>query len=83
MSPFITTVILAFGVVALALALLGIGWLITGKSRIIQGACGMDPDRARDKRCGTDKISCELCKKPLEEEKDENKELHEERSSDD
>lgn len=81
MSPFITTILLAFGVVVLALALLGIGWLLTGKSRIIQGACGMDPNKIRDKRCGTDKISCELCKKP--QEPDEDEKLHEEQPSDD
>jgi len=81
MSPFITTILLAFGVVAVALALLGIGWLITGKSRIIQGACGMDPNRVRDKRCGTDSISCELCKKPQSQDDDDK--LHEEQSSDD
>lgn len=71
MSTFMITLILAFGVVVLALTLLGIGWLITGKSRMIQGACGMDPDRVRDKRCGTKDISCELCKKPLKEDDDE------------
>jgi len=81
MSPLITTILLAFGVVALALALLGIGWLLTGKSRIIQGACGMDPKKVRDKRCGTDTISCELCKKPLNQDDDEK--LHEDQPSDD
>jgi len=82
MSPFITTVILAFGFVALALALLGIGWLITGKSRMIHGACGMDPNKVRDKRCGTNKISCGLCKKKIKKDDDDQK-LHEEPSSDD
>ena len=70
MGPMITTILLAFGVVVLALALLGIGWLISGKVRIIRGACGMDPNKIRDERCGR-KISCEICKKPVKPEKEE------------
>jgi len=81
MSTFLITLILAFGVVILALSLLGIGWLITGKSRIIRGACGMDPNRVKDERCGTKDISCEICKKPVEKE-DDDKKLHEEPSRD-
>jgi len=80
MSPFLTTLIMAFGIVILALSLLGIGWLLTGKSRIIRGACGMDPNKIRDERCGTNKISCELCKKTNE---DQDNELHKESTSDD
>jgi hypothetical protein len=80
MGPMITTILLAFGVVILALALLGIGWLITGKVRIIRGACGMDPNKVRDERCGR-KISCEICKKPTDI-KDKEEKLTEEEEND-
>ncbi len=82
MSPLITTIIVAFAFVLIALTLLGIGWLMTGKSRIIRGACGMDPNKIRDERCGTKDISCEICKKPAnsEQAKNEDKKLYEKQS---
>ncbi len=70
MDPIVTTILLAFGVIIVACALLGIGFLLTGKARIIRGACGMDPEKARDERCGRD-ISCEICKKTEKQKENE------------
>ncbi len=70
MDPIVITVLLAFGVIIVACTLLGIGFLITGKARIIRGACGMDPNKARDERCGRE-ISCEICKKTEEKKEKE------------
>ncbi|MCB1149517.1 MAG: hypothetical protein KDK48_05065 [Chlamydiia bacterium] len=61
MSGIVTTILLATGVLLVALLFFAIGWLITGKNRIIRGACGMDPNKVRDKRCGTKDIKCDLC----------------------
>jgi hypothetical protein len=46
-----------------AIGLLGIGWLLTGKSKIKPGACGRDPTKNKDENCSESKISCGLCKK--------------------
>lgn len=52
------TVILSCGIVLAAVALLGISWLLTGKSSLQPGACGRDPTKKRrDEECG----SCQLC----------------------
>jgi len=62
MGTTITTIIVASCVVFLAIILLGIGALITGKNRIVRGACGMDPEKARDQRCGEGENTCEICR---------------------
>lgn len=61
MSTLLLTLGIAFVAFLAAMALLGIGWLLSGKSRIIRGACGMDPKKLRDKKCGTTEIHCDLC----------------------
>lgn len=64
MSTILLTLTLAFIGVLCALALLGIGWLITGKSKIKAGACGRDPTKNRDENCNeSPTLSCGLCKK--------------------
>lgn len=69
MTTLIVTIIIAFVLTMIAIVGLAISWFITGKSSIIKGACGMDPNRIRDSRCGTPTIHCELCEntKPKEE----------------
>lgn len=69
MDNLIVTILFAFAAVGTALALLGVGWLLTGKNRIVRGACGMDPKKAQDKRCGSDDIQCELCRPEKKKEK--------------
>lgn len=61
MSTFLLTLAIAIIVVILAVAALALSWLITGKSTIVRGACGMDPNRIKDARCGTKKLHCGLC----------------------
>lgn len=66
MTGIYLTIALAFFVILIALALLAIGYLITGSPKITPGACGRDPTkRADDPSCGS-KISCGLCKKEKE-----------------
>ncbi|CCB85988.1 MULTISPECIES: hypothetical protein [Parachlamydia] len=62
MSDFTTTLIIAFFAIIVALLLLGLGWLLTGKSKIKPGSCGRDPTQKKDNECG-DQFSCTLCDK--------------------
>lgn len=66
MSTLFITLIIAFVLVVLAIASLSVGWLFSGKSRIVRGACGMDPNKVKQKGCGTE-IKCELCEDDKEE----------------
>ena len=68
MSTLALTSLIAFVLVVLAIAALSIGWLISGKSKIVRGACGTDPTKPKDKDCGTE-TSCGLCEKDLNERK--------------
>jgi hypothetical protein len=70
MSSLFLTLVLSFVIVILALIFLGIGLLMTGKSKIQPGACGRDPTKNRDQTegCGSN-ISCQLCEKPDENKK--------------
>lgn len=74
MSTLLLTLTLAFVFVMIALAFLGISWLITGKLKIRPGACGQDPTKKRnqDDSCGT-KVSCHLCEQPKKDPSKENK----------
>lgn len=62
MSPLMTTILVAFIITLVAIALLSIGWLFTGKSHLRKGACGRDPHKAQDKECSTGG-SCDLCER--------------------
>lgn len=64
MSTLLLTIAIAFAVVILALAFMGISWLITGRLSIKPGACGRDPTKKRSKEegCG-DQPDCMLCNK--------------------
>ncbi len=69
MSTLLITLLIAFVVVVAAVSLLGIGWLLTGKSKIRAGTCGRDPNKKKDKAsCGTD-VSCSLCDRTDDEKK--------------
>lgn len=68
MSTLTMTLIGAFIVTVLAITCLAIGWLISGRSRIVRGSCGMDPKKKPDESCGT-KTHCALCDS-TEEKKD-------------
>jgi hypothetical protein len=68
MDNLILTLAIAFVLIVAALAFFGIGWLITGKSKIKPGACGRTPTENRGKDCG-DQSSCDLCKKPDNEDR--------------
>jgi len=62
MSTIFLTVLIAFVIVVFALACLGVGKLITGRSKLQIGMCGRDPNKKRDDKsgCGTSK-HCSLC----------------------
>lgn len=63
MSTLLTTLLIAFIIITLAIASLAIGWLITGKQKLKPGACGRDPNKAKDDHCGSE-VDCQLCAKP-------------------
>lgn len=56
MSNLFLTLIIAFVIIVFAIALLAIGWLITGKTKI-EKACGRDPTKKRESSCH----ACDLC----------------------
>lgn len=56
MSNLFSTLVIAFVVIVFAIALLAIGWLITGKTKI-EKACGRDPTKKKDDDCQT----CDVC----------------------
>lgn len=59
----ILTIIIAFIITLIAVGLLAISWLLTGKSKIKLGSCGRDPTN-KDENCAENKgISCILCKR--------------------
>ena len=62
MENFLTTAAIAFVLFLIALALLGVSWIVKGKLSIKPGACGQDPTRQKDGKCGKS-ISCILCEK--------------------
>lgn len=65
-SGFLTLLALSVVVIAVAVGLLALGLLITGKSKIKPGACGRDPNKKQDdEECGK-KAECGLCKKELD-----------------
>lgn len=61
MNITLVTLLVAFIIMIACLALLGIGWLLTGKSKMEAGACGRAPGQKRGEDCGA-KESCALCK---------------------
>lgn len=63
MSTLLTTIIIAFVFIFIALALLGISYFITGRLKIRPGACGKDPNQLKNENCDGKNISCGLCKK--------------------
>ena len=56
MSNLFLMLVIAFVIIVFAIALLAIGWLITGKTKI-EKACGRDPTQKKDESCHT----CEIC----------------------
>jgi len=59
---FTLTLLIAFIVTMVAASLLGIGLILTGKSKVKLGSCGRDPNKKQDDDCGTN-VSCTLCDK--------------------
>lgn len=66
MLGFLSTLSAAFVVIVIAVLLLGIGWLLTGKSKLRGGMCGRTPTQT--KGCGTDQ-TCGICGKQEPEDK--------------
>lgn len=69
MSNLFLTLVIAFVIIVFAIALMAIGWLITGKTRIEKG-CGKDPTKKKDDSCH----SCDLCSSSPESNLDSEKE---------
>lgn len=69
MSTLLLTIGLACIIILIAMAALGLSWLIKGKSSMRPGACGRDPHQKKDdETCGTT-TTCGLCKKEEDKEK--------------
>jgi hypothetical protein len=60
MSTLMITLLVAFIATVFAITCLAIGWLISGRSRIVRGSCGMNPKRPQDASCGKD-VHCAIC----------------------
>ena len=71
MSNLFLTLVIAFVIIVFAIALLAIGWLITGKTRI-EKACGRDPSKKKDENCQ----ACEICTPPLQSKDVEEQKSH-------
>lgn len=67
MDNLITTIGIAFVFIALAVASLAIGWIITGKNRI-KGSCGGKRPTGDGKDCESTG-SCELCDRNKKDDK--------------
>lgn len=63
MSQWMLTLGLAFFLVFVAILCLGIGWLITGKTRVRGGMCGRDPTKKEDSCDDTEDKGCSVCHK--------------------
>jgi hypothetical protein len=69
MDALFITLGIAFTCILVAVAMLGVSWLITGKSSLKPGSCGRDPHKKRDsEECGKS-ASCGLCEKHDQETK--------------
>jgi hypothetical protein len=79
MSTLLLTLLIAFVIVAIAISLLAIGWLITGKSKISPGSCGRDPTKKRNDQggCGS-QSNCSLCEPEKEKKVTEDKQKQDE-----
>ena len=76
MSNLFLTLVIAFVFIVFAIALLAIGWLITGKTKL-EKACGKDPTKKKDDHCH----SCDVCSTPLGDETANKVEKHEDSST--
>jgi hypothetical protein len=65
---FLQTFTIAVILIVAGLAVLGIGFLLTGKHRFRLGSCGTDPTKNKNGSCGT-KRHCSLCDNEEKEEK--------------
>ncbi|BBI17016.1 hypothetical protein DB41_GL00050 [Neochlamydia sp. TUME1] len=63
MSNLMLTVFIAFVIVLISLALLGISWWFTGRIKIKPGACGRTPRQLQKEKCTEESASCGLCKR--------------------
>ncbi|MEM1282362.1 MAG: hypothetical protein AAGG81_02280 [Chlamydiota bacterium] len=66
MDKFLETFSIAAVLIVIALVMIGLSWVLTGKQKIKGGTCGRDPTKEQDKSCGT-KVSCTLCDKGSKE----------------
>lgn len=60
METYIQTITLSIVLVIMALALISVGWLITGNQKIKKGGCGRDPTKVGKDGCKP-KQSCPMC----------------------
>ncbi|CDR33676.1 hypothetical protein [Criblamydia sequanensis] len=73
LDNFLQTLGVAFILFLIALALIGISLLLTGKLKIKPGSCGRDPTKNRNNNCGS-ASHCVLCDRGEETKDEENEE---------
>jgi hypothetical protein len=75
MPDLFLTLVIAFVIIVFAIALMAVGWLITGKTKLEKG-CGKDPTKKKDDSCH----ACDLCSPSCDSsnlsEKDDNTSSH-------
>jgi len=71
MGEWVTTLGIAFVIIALALAGMAIGWILTGKSKLVRGGCGKTPSQVKKEGCNDDDAGCSLCGGGKKEKNDE------------
>ena len=64
MSNLFLTLVIAFVIIVFAIALLAIGWLIKGKTRM-EKTCKQDPTKQKDESSHTSYEICTPSEKPI------------------
>lgn len=64
MSQLLITLGIAFALITLGILLMGIGWVITGKSKLKGGMCGRAPSKKNDPETECNRqTGCGICGK--------------------
>ena len=69
MSSLLSTFMIAFALLLLAAAGLGIGMILTGKNKL-RRMCGRTPQQQKTKKCGKD-VTCPLCNSEVKKNEDD------------
>lgn len=68
LDKFLETFSIAAVLIIIALLMIGLSWVLTGRQKVKGGTCGRDPTKEKDTSCGS---NCSLCENGTKQEKDE------------